>query len=375
MATELQIEKKKAKLERALAASKGGAGEPLVRKESYKTDLMLAINWYNYNEEASRLSKWGIEYLKKNLKDEYIKFFSAGTDFEVKQAAILMRLSVREQYLAQEHIDLINSKLETLKAKYSLAINQKIEEKKSAVPAINVVSRVNDIAHKHMAEIDFEIDKFVTTKSSDFSLKIYIAKNGLSSAVTNKIGEFYKRLLKEVKEAIEGKDEQLVEGYSYFTSAQLKKFGAFIESIVQDCETQVLTAKANRAPRKQKEKPSHVQVAKLQYQQDYLELNLTSIHPTKIVGAQQLWTYNTKSKKLAVYYASGRNGFTVKGTSIQGWDIETSSQNGLRKPALTIAEVMAGTPMQLSKIIPKLTTITTKPNGRINSDTILLKVL
>jgi hypothetical protein len=128
-------------------------------------------------------------------------------------------------------------------------------------------------------------------------------------------------------------------------------------------------------PRKRKEKPAGIQVAKMQYLADFPELKLTSIHPTKIVGASQLWTYNTKNKKLAVYYATSSKGFTVKGTSIQGWDPESSAQNGLRKPSVTIEEVMSGGKPQLQKLLSKLTTITTKPNGRVNSDTILLRVL
>ena len=61
MATEAQIERKKEKLDRALAAQRGGVGEPIVTKENYKVDLMLALNWYNANEESSKLTKFGIE--------------------------------------------------------------------------------------------------------------------------------------------------------------------------------------------------------------------------------------------------------------------------------------------------------------------------
>ena len=379
MATEAQLERKKEKLDKALAAQRGGAGEPIVTKDNYKVDLMLALNWYNANEESSKLTKFGIDYLKKSKKDEYIKYFNLASDFETNQLATLMRLVVREQYLSDEHKALIDSRLATIKAKYTDKLEEKLEEKKVAealgIITPSVLDRVTEVARKHMAEIDYEIDKFVQNKSSDFSLKSYIAKNGLSSAVTKKIAEFYKPLLKELTEVLEGNDEDLNEGYAFLTKAQIKKFQTFAESIVSDSENQVLVAKANRMPRKRKEKPAGIQVAKMQYLAEFPELKLTSIHPTKIVGASQLWTYNTKNKKLSVYYATSSNGFTVKGTSIQGWDPEVSAQNGLRKPLVTIEEVMSGGKMQLQKLLSKLTTITTKPNGRINSDTILLKVL
>jgi hypothetical protein len=375
MASEFQLERKRNKLELATAKMRGSVGEPSVSKDNYKVDLMLALNWYKANEESSRFIKYGLEYLKINKMDSYVKSFNQATDFETNQISILMRLISRGEYISDEHKALIESRLATIKAKYSAKLEEKVEVKKDAPPAPSVVDRVNDVARKHMAEIDFEIDKFMTNKSSDFSLKAYIAKTGLSTAVTKKIGEFYKRLLNEVNETIKGDDEQLVEGYSFLTNAQLKKFKALIDSIVSDAEVHVLVVKATAAPRKRKEKPAGIQVAKLQFLQEFPELELTSVHPTKIIGAQQLWIYNTKNKKLGVYYATGSSGFSVKGTSLLGWDPEKSMQNGLRKPAVTLKEVTNGSPSQLSKVLPKLTTVSTKMNGRINSDTILLKVL
>lgn len=379
MATEAQLERKRNKVERANAQMRGGPGEPVVRKDTYKVDLMLALNWYNANEDSSRLTKYGIEYLKLNKLDSYIKYFNLASDHETNQMSILMRLVTRGEFLSEDHKAIIGARLEKIKVKYTEKLAEKTEEKRVAettgVSAPSVMDRVTEVARKHMAEIDFEIDKFVQNKSSTFSLKEYATKNGLSGAVTKKIAEFYKKLSVEVKEAILGTDEQLIEGYSHLTSAQLKKFNVFVCSIIEDSETQVLKVKAARLPRKRKEKPAGIQVARMQYLQEFPELKLTSIHPTKIVGAQQLWIYNTKNKKLGVYYATGSTGFSVKGTSLLGWDPEVSAQNGLRKPAITIDEVMKGGKMQLQKVLSKLTTVTTKMNGRINSDTILLRIL
>jgi len=293
MASEFQLERKRNKLELATAKMRGSVGEPSVSKDNYKVDLMLAFNWYKANEESSRFTKYGLEYLKINKMDSYVKSFNQATDFETNQISILMRLISRGEYISDEHKALIESRLATIKAKYSAKLEEKVEVKKDAPPAPSVVDRVNDVARKHMAEIDFEIDKFMTNKSSDFSLKAYIAKTGLSTAVTKMIGDFYKRLLNEVNETIKGDDEQLVEGYSFLTNAQLKKFKALIDSIVSDAEGHVLVVKAAAAPRKRKEKPAGIQVAKLQFLQEFPELELTSVHPTKIIGAQQLWIYNT----------------------------------------------------------------------------------
>ena len=94
-----------------------------------------------------------------------------------------------------------------------------------------------------------------------------------------------------------------------------------------------------------------------------------------IIGANQLWVYNIKNKKLGVYNAAGTTGFSVKGTSLQGYDPETSVQRTLRKPDVVIPKMMTAGKVALRKILTDLTTTETKLNGRFNEDTLLLRVL
>jgi len=76
-----------------------------------------------------------------------------------------------------------------------------------------------------------------------------------------------------------------------------------------------------------------------------------------------------------VYNAVGASGFSVKGTSLQGYDPDTSVQRTLRKPDVIIPKMMAAGKVALRKILPDLTTTETQLNGRINEDTLLLRVL
>jgi len=100
-----------------------------------------------------------------------------------------------------------------------------------------------------------------------------------------------------------------------------------------------------------------------------------SVNPTDIIGADQLWTYNTKLKKLTKYNSLGPSGLQVKGTSIIGFDVETSSCKRLRKPDETLQKVLGAGKIALRKILEEVKTVASKPNGRINSDTILLRVI
>jgi hypothetical protein len=377
MATEHEIQKKKDRIERAQAKLSGG-GAPVVTQENYRVRLQIALCYYNANMENKERVKTVLNHLRKNNKP-YFDVLSEAPDYEFLTLGSLLTIRNNGEYLSPEDSSRIESKLDVLYEKYKAIQAKKalepVDDTAPKTPVISVEQRVIESARKHSEDIDYAIDAFFKTRKADFSTKAFLGSNGISGAVAKRIGEYYKSTLAEIEEAMEGKDEQLVEGYSFLTKAELKRFRDFIASIIEDCTNASLAAKANRAPRVKKAKPAAVQVAKMKYLNEFVDLGLKSIHPTKIVGAQQLWIYNTKNKKLGVYYATGASGFSVKGTSLLGWDPETSSQNSLRKPADTIPKVLEAGKIALNKILPGLTTINTKMNGRINAETILLRVL
>ena len=101
---------------------------------------------------------------------------------------------------------------------------------------------------------------------------------------------------------------------------------------------------------------------------------LKSIPPEKVIGANQLWVYNTKTKVLAVYHSDNAKGFTVKGSTLQNFDEKLSIGKRLRKPEKTLPTVLESGKIKLRKIMEELTTMQLNLTGRINDDTILLRV-
>ena len=105
---------------------------------------------------------------------------------------------------------------------------------------------------------------------------------------------------------------------------------------------------------------------------------LVSIDPQNIIGAQELWVFNVKTRKIGKYIAT--NGFSVgqlgiKGTTITGFDDVKSIQKTLRKPEESLKEFASAGKVVLRKFLDNLTTTGIKLNGRINNDVILLKVI
>ena len=64
----------------------------------------------------------------------------------------------------------------------------------------------------------------------------------------------------------------------------------------------------------------------------------------------------------------------VSGTTIKNFDKEASRTLTLRKPLDILPTVGKCTPRQLSKLLDDIKTKPAVPNGRLNEDTVLLRV-
>jgi hypothetical protein len=100
---------------------------------------------------------------------------------------------------------------------------------------------------------------------------------------------------------------------------------------------------------------------------------LVSINPVEIIGAKELWVYNTKSRKIGKYVASEYLELGVKGTSITGFNENLSVQKTLREPEEQLKEFKAAGKVQLRKFLDDIRAVDIKLNGRINEDVILLR--
>jgi hypothetical protein len=151
----------------------------------------------------------------------------------------------------------------------------------------------------------------------------------------------------------------------------MKKLIAIVKSISDACAQQAVTAKAARKPRARKEKPPAVLAAKMKYMKEFPELKLKSELPSKIVGASEVWIYNTKYKKVQVYRSLGA--LSIKGTTILNYDVATSGAKTMRKPEL-VTGFMGMTKRTLAGEFKALKTKESAVNGRVNEDCIILRV-
>jgi len=146
----------------------------------------------------------------------------------------------------------------------------------------------------------------------------------------------------------------------------------FYGNIVDDLDRIIKNSTAQRKPRKKKTLSATRLVKSLKFQPEFSDLKLVSINPEKIIGATELWVYNTKYNRMGVYHAvNSIRGLSIKGCTIQHFDEDTSVQKTARKPqdALSVLNKRS-----LKKQLNHMKTRELKMTGRINAQTILLGV-
>lgn len=256
--------------------------------------------------------------------------------------------------------------------------SEEVVEVKKDVYVPSIQERVRDASMLMTEEIETAIEAFQTDPET-FDPKAFKVLNLLKAkqakaAHTRIIKGFYQRNLDELIEAATTKDDQLKEGYSHLTKAQLKKITAFYQEVISACDMLGQEAKVNRKPRAKKPTDKSKVVSKLKYKKTDESLKLVSINPEDIIGAQELWIYNSKTRKLGKYVAEEFKELGVKGTTITGFSESKSIQKTIRKPEEKLKEFKAAGKVALRKFLDEINATDARMNGRLNEETVLLKV-
>ncbi len=249
----------------------------------------------------------------------------------------------------------------------------------SAAPAVNIQSRLKESSLLMTEEIENAIENF-HEDADNFDPKAFKVINLLKAkeakaAHARIIKNFYDKQLAEIVEATSpGADEQLKEAYGHRNKNQWKKLIAFLTEVSNACTMLMEESKVNRKPRAKKAQPKDKIVAKLKFMKTFEELKLVSINPTDIIGAKELWVYNTKTRKLGKYVAAPYQELNVKGTTIINFSETESVCKTIRKPEDKLKEFKSAGKVALRKFLDDINATDTKLNGRINEEVILLKV-
>lgn len=357
--------------------------EPSVAKldpahPNYTADVMTINNWYNAEKKRADSYKYYAYYIKHNMP-EAVKSFAEVDEKDVHITyGWIARMILQGANLSQAHLAGFNQEVGRL-----IALgNGRLAQKKNPVVTIaptaakrpSIQDAIKEKASEVIGEVEALFDDFCT-KDTDVNLYNYLKGNQIPGPYVPDIKAWAEKKLAHFEEVADSKDSQIVEGYSNFNKRKLKAIVKLFEAMVADCDKYGQFKKANRKPRAVKEKPAITQIKSLKFKQKDDELGLVSAKALDLVGAEQVWLFNTKTRKLSVYTSESTKGMTVKGTALQNWSPEKSKQKTLRKPPEQIKEMMSLGKVKLRTFMDTIKSKDQAVNGRINIDTIILRIM
>jgi hypothetical protein len=358
--------------------------------ESRTSALARAFTWYNRFYGRKDAKDLLIQYLEQNDRKADAKLIAKAPESEILSTyGWLARMTLRgletnehEELSLQNEINRLIvcvHKPETI-FRSGLVPQEVVEEEKVEVNRPNVQEIMREKARDAAGEISGLFDEYILAgakgtlpgKPIDMLAKYNILPQHIPIIL-----QVWKKELNELEEVLEGKDEQLVEGYSQFGKVQIKNIIKAIETVISDLNSYITVKKATKTPRKRKAVPVEKIVSKLKYlkefKDDTAKLDLVSVHPTKLHGASEAWVYDTARRKLHHYIADEYSKtLTVKGNTLLGFDATNSEVKTLRKPAEQLKEIMGSKPAA-RKFFKDIKATSTVPNGRFNENMIILK--
>lgn len=348
--------------------------EPSFDGEIAESDLSKVLTWYSNNKKMKDSIKYVCDYLKKKHKFN-ISSTSSVLKLRGSTFGFVCRIVMRGAVLSESKQKWLDDEIEKIKKEYSEKV-EVVEDTTEKKKTPNIQERIKEKSDECIGELEGLFDTLTISKFNN-SVSPYSVLHTFQMKTVNAkhIIEWAKHHRNEYDEVLTTDDKELKEGYSNFTKPQLKKCVSFFDQVILDMNQISGESVKTRKPRKRKEKTPEQLVAKINYCQEFKDLGLTSIQPKDIIGTLQLWVYNTKNRKLGVYHAEDAGGFSVKGSAITNFNVKKSVQKTLRKPQVTLPEVLKGGKVYLRTALETIKAVETGLTGRINSDTILLRTI
>jgi hypothetical protein len=345
--------------------------------------LMRSFTWYGRFYGKKDAKEFLAQYLDLRERPQEAKIMRKIDEKEcINTLAWLARMELRGLELSETESDTLQNEIKRLLE--TINKPQIVEATATGAPEApsrpNIQEILKDKAREAGGELEGLFDEYITSGAGTrHTLRPIdeVAKKNVMPQHISLLTDVWKKKLNEIEEVLKGTDAQLVQGYQHLTKTQLKNIVKFIELVINDLNSYISVKKAAKAPRARKAVPVEKQGAKLKYLKTFKDtaskMDLVSISPIKLHGASEAWVYDTAKRKLHHYIADDYSKtFTVKGSTLLGFDTAQSEVKTLRKPSEQIKEVMGSKPAA-RKYFKDIKAVSTTPNGRFNDQMIILK--
>jgi hypothetical protein len=396
--------------------------------EQYSRRMHAAQEHYRMDFKTDAYKKWIIEYCKRSDKwKDNVKTISKCPDREFRSSlAGMCRLAnmgcpdYHEPYAeywrglagtmgeVKPHSETIDKWIQELvdigsKIKKTEEKKKEAEKKKGNVYKPSIQERIKEQAQLQSEAIEDWLEKWTKDPKKFKKDEFKFSKHFISAKVTQAHARvmlgWYEPMALELNEVLnpptkseyqrmteKEKDlaDQLIEGYSIYDKKDLQNLYEGYTNLLGALNMLIDMAKASRKTRKRMPKSKDKLVQKLKFKVSDDKYKVASINPIDIIGCNELWVFNVKTRKIGKYVASQIDplkqeregtGLSVKGTTITQFKESQSIQKTIRKPEDKLKEFHEAGKVKLRTYLEDINAVEIKLNGRINNETILLKAV
>jgi len=336
--------------------------------------LAESLRYYNTHFSSKELKKYVVEWVQKNMKlskEQLALYIQSDAEQTTMSLCGLVKAELAGMPMREKNKQYI---VESITKIIEAQANKKVKaEKKKEKPIVTIQDRLAEKTSEIIGEIEGEVDNAFLNKPTANIYEFITARN-LVQAHIGKVKSHFQKQIDEMTLVVEGKDDQLNEAYGFLKNKDLKRIGEFYVKLMADLDSYASVKKASKKLQVKRPQNKDKLVAKLKYLKESKELKIVSVPPIEILGAQEMWVYHTKHKKLGKYVAEDRGALGVKGTTITGFSEAKSVQKTLRKPVEQLAAFTKAGKVALRTFLKDIKAVETKLNGRMNADILILKV-
>jgi len=322
-----------------------------------------ALSWYNYMFTHDDAQKFILTYLKNNgaSRKQLSAVRNAKKNDIVPTCGWQAKMMNNGVSIPESSVNYFNRHIDHLVQLYK-ANKAPVTKKVSTVKKPSIQERMHTKANEIITDIEEQLD----TQGFKFEIYKYLINNDVPPKIATIIKSWYEPVYEEL--CLDDPDVR-------DNFANYRKERRFWKQFMTDIDRFVGNKKTVRKSRKKKTHTAIDIVKHMKYQKEDASLKIVSVHPTEIIGANQVWVYNTKYRTLTVYNNQSPDGLQVHRSAIKGYDVETSVTKKLRKPEEAIPQLLSAGKVALRKFMAGLTTKPSNTSGRINNNSIILRVI
>ena len=367
----------------SVADSKVMGAEPIwvddYTPTDYQSEYGKALSWYNLIADQKDCREFLVDWFKGDATK--LKALSQISDRMLPRTyANSARIAMRGFPLTDEHKARIWEKVEERVSKKTVLID---DEDSTPEPVVKVAKKPLIAMNFIVSDVDDEIEKLINGEDTRTVSQILIPyrltdKNYLDCV------EKIEPILAEFAELVEVRrlpktqltdsQEQLLESYSHLTTMKsVKDIVKLLESYVSDLKKSYVSKQVAKV-RKKKPKDKSKLVQNLKFLVTDTALDVTSVEPINLLNCSEVWTFDTKTRKISKYFSPVSGSITVKGASLVGFDENFSNSRLLRKPETQIKEFSELKKNDLTKWYSAVKSKSGPVRARLTPTTLILKV-